>query len=93
MFSTIRSLSHDEIQYRQFAYTSALYKRTPFKVLVFEAEKGRAVVIVFSKTANGAVTTRHMRFSTENAEQIAELLRDEFPLLEIQYLDAPPDEM
>ena len=91
-YISMQNLSYDELLYRQFFYTNAVYKRTPFKVLVYESEKGRAVVIVFSKTQTGGVVTRHLRFSTENASKIAELIRDSFPLVDVQYLDNPPDD-
>ena len=83
-YSQILKLDYDELSYRQFLYTCALYKRIPFRVMLFESEKESGTLIVFSRTKSNTITTRHMKFNKVSAERIAERLEADFKGLSVE---------
>ncbi|MBQ6733559.1 MAG: hypothetical protein IJR00_01345 [Lachnospiraceae bacterium] len=90
-YRQIEKMKYDALCYNQFIMTCALYKRVPFKVVVFESEKDSATVLIFSRTQSETVTTRHMKFSKKNADDIIDRLQDDFTGLQVEYLTETTD--
>lgn len=85
-YSTILSLDYAELHYRQFLYTCAIYKRSPFRAIYYENGEERGTLVVFSRTQSGGTVTRHLRFNRASAEKIAERLENDFKGLSVEVI-------
>ena len=79
-FKSILKLDYAELHYQQFLFNTAVYGRIPFRVMCFDSGNDCMTIVIFSKTMNGATTTRHLRFSRDGAEIILKKIEDDFNL-------------
>ena len=87
-YKQILRQSYEMITYNQFCYTCALYKRQPFKVLMYDSEKESTTLIIFSHTQSETVTTRQMKFAKDSAHMIVDWLKSDFPYIEVEIIDS-----
>lgn len=85
-FKQVRKLDYEALSYNQFLYTTALYKRMPYRCLCYDSEKEATTLIIFSRTQSGTTVTRHLRFSKSGSEAIISKLQNDFDIT-VEVLD------
>lgn len=77
-YKQVRKLDYEDLSYNQFLYTTALYKRRPYRCLCYESESDTTTFIIFSETQGGTTITRHLRFHKSGAGNIINRLQKDF---------------
>ena len=86
-FQQIQRLDYGRLTYDQFLYTCAKNNRIPVRLLVFDNSKDKRTIIVLSKTLNDSITTRHMTFTKDSADEVLDMFERDFKDIQIEELD------
>lgn len=83
-YEEILTEDYSQRLFHQFLYTTALNNRMPFRVLQFDIDDTDSVIVIFSHTARGTVTTKQIKLEKTEMLFFLHWLGTEFPDIDFE---------